>query len=110
MFQVKVTTNNLEVIASGVVHLTTNDVQFQIANLKINLCFKSDSGNGRYEGRIENGELFLDLFNHNNSLGEGRVDPVPIGEVMGRQLFISWYANTVSDNLRQLSYSFMLRV
>ncbi|MFQ2043403.1 DUF6864 domain-containing function [Aeromonas veronii] len=106
---ITVTTNNLEVISSGVVFLTTPKVTFNIDSLVLHFIFQDDNKGGRYEGKAENNELTITLYNFKNSLGEGNPDPISIATVNGRQLYVAYYVNSLNGGeMREFRYSFML--
>jgi len=108
-YPIKITSNNFEVILSGVVHITEPEVKFEIANITVHFQFKKDTGGGRYKGEIDGNKLIINLFNFSNSLGEGKLDPVEIGTLGDKKLFATWYVNTVQNSYRQFSYTFMLK-
>ncbi|MDV5167505.1 DUF6864 domain-containing function [Photobacterium rosenbergii] len=106
---VSVSTNGLEVIASGLVHLTTPDVSFKVGDLDIRFIFQNDKGEGRYEGKVENGILTINLFNFSSAIGEGNPVPLSIATIKGRELFVTYYVNTFNNGpLREFHYTFML--
>lgn len=107
-YPLKITTGQYEIISSGVVHFTNSEVKFELANLVVIYKFKTDSGEKRFDGEIVDGALIITTYNSNNSLGEGKLDPVEVGTLNGRRLFTTWYVNTVEEKLRQLNYTFML--
>ena len=105
----KVSTGNYEIIASGVAHLTENEVKFELANIVIKFEFKSDGKKeARFNGEVIENELVITLYNFSNSLGEGKIGPMEIGTLQNRQLFVTFYVNTIKDNLRLFNYTFML--
>lgn len=107
-YPLKITTGKYEVISSGVVHMTDSEVKFELANLTIKYRFLTDSEGPRYKGEVSGEELIINLFNASNSLGEGKLDPVEIGTLNGKLLFATWYVNTIQNQVRQFSYTFML--
>ncbi len=105
----KVSTGNYEIIASGVAHLTDNEVKFELANLVIKFEFKSDEKKEpRFNGEVIENQLIITLYNFSNTLGEGKIEPLEIGTLQNRQLFATFYVNTIKDNLRLFNYTFML--
>ncbi|WCP81162.1 hypothetical protein PQE20_03965 [Vibrio harveyi] len=112
--QVTKFTNGLEVLESGVVHISSPDLEFQIDNLKVKFLFVSDEGSPRYEGKVEDGVLLFRLFNFNNSLGEGLEQPVPIASIKGKELYIQFYVNSNLNGangqgaFREFKYTFLL--
>ncbi|HHX8443393.1 TPA: DUF6864 domain-containing function [Vibrio diabolicus] len=105
---VTVTIPGYQVISSGVVHLTSSEVTFKMANLTIKYKFITDASGVRFDASVINDELIINLFNFSNSLGEGRIEPVEIGTLAGKRLFATWYVHTVQPNMRSFSYTFML--
>ncbi|HBC3560402.1 TPA: hypothetical protein KD093_004763, partial [Vibrio parahaemolyticus] len=99
---------------SGVVHISSPDLEFQIDNLKVKFLFVSDEGSPRYEGKVEDGVLLFRLFNFNNSLGEGLDQPVPIASIKGKELYIQFYVNSNLNGangqgaFREFKYTFLL--
>ncbi|MFH6953751.1 DUF6864 domain-containing function [Pseudoalteromonas sp. XMcav1-K] len=108
-YPLKVTTSSYEVIASGVVHITEPEVTFNLANLTIKFVFKSDSDGTKLEAEVVDDALIVSLYNFNNSLGQGKIEPMEIGNLDGRRLFSTFFINTPdSSNVRQFNYTFML--
>lgn len=99
-----------ELIFSAIVHLDRNECEIEIDKLKLVFCFKSDGGEKRYSGRTEEGKLTIDLFNHDNALGEGVFSPLEFGHLNGRKLFITYCVSTVAieENKRRLELAFYL--
>lgn len=108
-YPLKIVTSGLEVISSGVVHLVEPEVKFSIASLTFKFRFKSESGDSRFESNIVDDEMIIDLFNFNNSLGQGKIEPMEVGTISGRRLFITFFVNTIEKNLRQFNYTFLLK-
>lgn len=108
-FPLKVTTGKYEVISSGVVHTTETEVKFELANLTYTFRLKDDSGEKRYDGEdVGENSLVINLYNFNSSMGEGKIEPVEIGNLGGRRLFVTWFVTSLQNNLRQFNYTFML--
>ncbi|MGI2162357.1 DUF6864 domain-containing function [Shewanella oncorhynchi] len=109
-YPLKITTSGYEVIASGVVHLTAPEVKFSLANLVIKYQFKNSSEDSRFIAEVIDNELVISLYNFNNSLGQGRIEPIEIGTLGGKRLFATWFVNTPtgSGDIRQFCYTFML--
>lgn len=105
---ISVYTNGLELIASGVVHLTTPDVLFHIGDLKVKFIFKVDAEGARYDGLVDNGVLVISLYNFSNALGEGNPDPISIAKIKGRELFVTYYVKTLPNGMREFTYTFLL--
>lgn len=106
---VKVKTGNYEVLTSGVVHTKESDISFEIAGLKINFIFKSDDGTARFQGVTGDKSLTIEIFNTNNILGEGKLEPIEIGTIGGQSLNATWFINTLEGTHRQFNYTFLLK-
>lgn len=115
--QISKFTDGLEVLDSGIIHMTSSDIEFNVDNLKIKFIFTTDKNNSapRYEGEVVGGVLLFKLYNFNNSLGEGPDAPIPIASIRNRELFILFYVNSnisTSNNsgwFREFKYTFFLR-
>ncbi len=103
----QIKTGNYDVLFSGVVHLWTEEIEFKLEDLKIKFAFKSDSSGARLTYDIINDkELQVNLFNFSNSLGEGKIEPIELGTIKGKKLSVSFFVNSVENNLRQFNYTF----
>ncbi|MCR3986104.1 hypothetical protein NUK49_21760, partial [Aeromonas caviae] len=87
-FPVRVTIPGYQVIASGIVHLSSTEVKFELANLVIKYKFISDSSGVRFDAAVINNELIINLYNFNNGLGEGKLEPTEIGTLGDKKLFL----------------------
>ncbi|ENY5168486.1 hypothetical protein ACEZNU_004518 [Vibrio parahaemolyticus] len=109
-------TNGLEVLESGVVHVTTDDLEFTLDNITIRFRFEDDTNDTttRYKGGVENGVLTFRLFNFKNTFGEGPQQPLLIAQIRGRNAFLMFYVNTnvngsgANQHFREFKYSFLL--
>lgn len=111
LYPIKITTSGYEVIASGLVHLTEPELKIELSGLKIKYRFSSDNEGTRLSSDIIDNELILTLYNFNNPLGEGKLDPIEIGNIGGRKLMATFFVVTPQlSNLRQFGYTFMLAV
>lgn len=109
--QVVVHVGERELLTSGVIHLEGSDpVTITVANLKFIFDFKTDDAGPRYTGTFKDQALYLDLYNHKNSLGEGKLTPIEIAQVGTRPLSVTYYASTVNadTSARRFEYAFYL--
>lgn len=104
---VQITTDKFEIISSGVVHLTEEEIKFKLGSLVIKYKFKRDLYKPRFVGEMIGNELVICLYNSDNQTGEGKIDPIEIGILSGKPLFTTWFVNTIEHNLRLFSYTFM---
>lgn len=107
----KIGIGDRELVLSAVVHLNgTEPVIVTVANLRVVLTFKTDSAEARYTGFVEDGSLNLELYNHNNSLGEGELSPMEVAIVGGRKLYMTYVASTLNTaaEIRRLEIAFYM--
>jgi hypothetical protein len=104
---VKVTVGERELLTSGTVHIEgDHPIAISIANLKFIFNFKDDDGTARYTGTVVDGVVSFDLFNHNNSLGEGKLTPIEIAKLSDRPLSFTYLVNTVSSETKARSFEY----
>jgi len=99
----KIKTGAFEVFDSGsCISAEQEPVIFYLAeNLKVRFSFLNDdeSKTHRMEfNPISNQELEIKLFNFNNSLGTGTNNPLPIGTLNNRRLFLSFNIYAFNKN------------
>ena len=101
-----------EVLTSGLVHVQgKEEIVISIDLIKIALQFKVDEGVSRYAGRTvpnDPNKLMLDLFNHNNPLGEGVYEPFEIATIEGRKLLMTYLATKPRLELDVYSLTYVL--
>lgn len=98
-----------DLITSGIIHLEQAEFKIEISGLLIEFCFKTDEGLSRYSGNIiDTKNLVIDLFNHNNSLGEGCFTPLEIGALNNKKLYLTYCASTVSKEENKRRFEFAL--
>ena len=100
-----------ELLTCGVVHVEGSDtITVTVANLKFIFDFKTDEGNPRYIGTFKDDALYIDLFNHKNPHGEGKLSPFEVAQVGDRPLSITYFASTVNVDTaaRRVEYAFYL--
>jgi hypothetical protein len=105
----RIKTGDIEIISSGVIHLTESDVKFELDGLVIKYEFINDSGEARFSSELISDELIIKLFNFSNPLGEGIIKPIEIGTIQNKPLLTTCYVNTLEGNLRQFQYTFMIK-
>lgn len=97
-----------DLLTSGIVHLHQTDFEIKIDILSIGFCFKSDSEQPRFAGRMDGEKLIIDLFNHYNGLGEGVFEPFEIGSLNGRKLYMTYCSSTVEKETNKRRFEFAL--
>ena len=100
-----------ELLTSGIVHIEGEyPIVISIDEFTFIFSFKSDDSGPRYTGGFEEKTLNFDLFNHKNSLGEGKLTPIEVATMNGRNLSFTYFVNTVNadTNARRFEYAFYL--
>jgi len=100
-----------DIIAAGTVITADNqNIEFQIAHLKVVFSFVSDGGAPRLvPGSSSNAALNLTLYNFNNSIGSGTTSPIEIGSLSGRRLWLAFMVYALSpESSKTVHYTFML--
>lgn len=111
---VKISSGNYEVIDSGTVVSNLNEViEFKISTLTFVMEFRNNPEiiNNRVDKEAFNNNTSLRLifYNYNNSLGTGNVNPVSLGTINNRRLFINYRVYALSENSgKTFHYSFLL--
>lgn len=97
-----------DVVASGTVLVNTKQVQFEIANLKVEMLFESDGDAPRLgAARASGAKLTLPLYNFDNPLGSGTTQPLEVGTLAGRKLWLAFMVHALSSSgLRTVHYTF----
>lgn len=113
MFEVKASVKGYEVVSTGEIHAVECPIDFVVAGLKFRIAFKDDSSSqtSRYVSEIIDQTLVLNLYNFNNSLGEGVLEPLVIASTNGRNIAITFYVYSIKGPAgvgRRFSYAFLL--
>jgi Domain of unknown function (DUF6864) len=95
----KITSGQHEVYDTGTVISYQNEpIIFTINNLKINVNFSNDEKNKKHRiksQKVSNKELKVNLINFNNSLGTGTTEPLRMGQLNNRELFLNFVVYTL---------------
>jgi len=69
--------------------------------------FKSDSNAPRYSGAYENNRLYIDMYNHNNSLGDTIGEPFRIASAGDVHFYMTYTVSLLNDeqNVRRVEYA-----
>lgn len=109
--EVKIKSAGKDVVSSGSCHTFDNkNLEVEIAGLRFIFEFLSDSEGQRIEKEVANEtSLKLKVYNFDNSLGTGTTNPIPMGTVSGRRLYMSFLVHTLSKESSKLfTYTFFL--
>lgn len=104
--------NGLELVKSGMVHITENsELKITIDNLTLLFAFENDDSKQPVEKNlIDNSTLRICCNNFKNSLGEGIISPIEIGSLGGKKLYVSFFVWTpnISQGKRIFNYCLYL--
>jgi len=105
--------DNTEVVESGtIITFNNNPVTFSIENLQIRLIFldnPSVNGNSIEYQLISGLELNINCINFHHTIGIGNTNPLSLGELRGRRLYLNFRVYSLGPNLdRTIHYSFYL--
>lgn len=105
------TSSGKDVIASGTVHtFGSENLEIVRGELKFIFEFKNDSGTPRLQGEaLSTTTLKLMLYNFDNPLGAGTNNPIEVGTLQNRKLYITFtvYAFNPSS-VKTVHFTFFL--
>jgi hypothetical protein len=105
----KIQTSRRDVVASGTVITTNNEnLEFQLAHLRVVFSFVTDAGQTRLGPSSASGSaLNLTLYNFNNTIGSGTTSPIEIGTLNSRKLWLSFVVYAFSpESSKTVHYTF----
>ncbi len=110
MVVVKKFVNGYEVIDSGTIHVAGDSLQLVLDGMPIDILFKDDGGNARFITEVDGLSLKISLFNFNNPLGEGRIEPIGVATSQGRDIKLTFFSHTIdkAKSERVFSYTFLM--
>lgn len=96
---IKVYSGDLEIIGNGIVPTTQDRIlKIKVDTLEFQFYFVKDENEKSKIGRkVVDGKMHIILTNFNKSLGIGMIEPIPIGTLKGKELFISLWVWTPSE-------------
>ncbi|HIF9174799.1 TPA: DUF6864 domain-containing function [Photobacterium damselae] len=103
--------NDRKLIESKQVLLSANDdISIGIEDMTLKFVFENDNNEkgSSYRGNVEGNTFTMSLINFKNSLGEGVLTPLEIGQLNGKRLLISFYVTTLSTQERRFEYNLFL--
>jgi hypothetical protein len=109
----KVVVKNLELVDSRTVNVFCDEVLIDVDGLQFYISFKKDESKGRGEVYYKaEGEktLRLTLYNFSNILNMGWYEPISVGHLNGRSLYMNMSLTTVDEpkNYRTMTYNLFL--
>lgn len=107
--QIKAKSSGFEIIYSATFHLTSGSLELVYEGISLDVVFIDDDGDTRYETGVSGTRMKLSLFNFNNPLGEGRIDPIPFATTGGLDVKLTFWAHNVdkAQNFRILTLTLM---
>lgn len=109
--EIKIRSVGKDVIASGSVHTFDNkSLEFEISGLILEFEFLNDNEGQRIERDVKGEKtLKLNVFNFDSSLGTGTSNPIYIGFINNRRLYLSFIVHSLSkESSRLMTYTFFL--
>jgi len=105
----KVYVEDKDLVDSGVINLSINHVFLEVQNLTFEFVFedKKDSGSYYEGGLVCPNHMKITFYNLNNALLSGIIEPIEIGTINKKKLFISLTGLT-SGSGRVLFYNIWL--
>ncbi|WP_270826563.1 DUF6864 domain-containing function [Aeromonas sp. Y318-1] len=97
----KITTGNLEVIESGLVRNgLSNNIKFDFQDLWVDFQFIKDNSGPRsnYVPSDDLKGLKVEIYNNDSPTGAGVFQPIKIGVLEGRELWLAYFASKPFDN------------
>jgi hypothetical protein len=102
---IKITTGNLEVIGNGNIHIAFDRIFTIHIKDKVQVEFifveNKEQSEDSIEANVVNDKLTLTLINYSNPLGMGVLEPMEIGILENKKLFLSffiWHPNKEKGN------------
>jgi hypothetical protein len=112
---IEIKNGDYEVLSSGtIVGVFGQPIEFKIGSLKFIFEFEDDSTKpNKTLVKVPLGDtkmLKLVFYNFNNNLGVGNIQPLSIGTIGGKRLFLNYRVYFLShDSGKTIHYSFLLK-
>lgn len=102
------------VVDSGVLHTKGLPLSIEIDTMKIEFNFRDDKKfpESEVESVVDENnklKLGLNLYNFNNILGSGYIDPIEFGTFKGVKYYITFMVNGYENMAKQLSYTILTK-
>ncbi|QXG35529.1 DUF6864 domain-containing function [Pseudomonas viridiflava] len=110
--KIRIVGTEKEVIHSAVIHVKNSEpTEIYLDDWSCTVVFKQDDGRTRYQGKIVDGKLILELYNHNDPFGSSIYTPMSIAKVgdIG-SIYLTYTASRVDtvEDLRRLELIFWM--
>lgn len=109
-FRVKV--GDFDVLESGtVITMRDADIHFFIKGLEYVFRFIKTEGEEAGIKMVSNNgqKLVVELQNFDNSLGTGNVNPIPMGKIDGKELYILFRVTQLNEGGKTMHYSWLTK-
>lgn len=114
MDQIKITSGAMEIIATGlVIQFREEHIVFELRDVKFIMIFANDPDKTepRLEANVvENKIVELKLFNFNNPIGTGNIEPMPLGTFGDKQFYLQYRVYSMEKGSKTIHYTFYLEV
>lgn len=112
MFDVKVKVGEYEVVAAGEIHAVDLPIDFVVNGLNLRFVFETgrEGSESRYESEQVGDVFVIKMFNFNNELGEGVLEPLVFATFGSRDIAITFYVHSVtngSKTARRFTYTLL---
>lgn len=110
MERFKVKVGDFDVLESGtVITMRDADIHFFIKELEYVFQFAKTEENEAKIRMVSNDgrKLVVELQNFDNSLGTGNVNPIPMGKLDGKDLFILFRVTQLDEGGKTMHYSWL---
>jgi len=112
MIEVTAVVGNMEVVASGAIHVCGESIIAKVNGMGMEIKFIVDSSTSetKFYTRLDGNTLVLTLSNFFSALPEGQFEPNVVGFVDGRSLLMAFSVVTFDKDrfARLFSYTFYL--
>jgi len=106
---VKVVVDGKRAVHSQLVHLQgQTSFKIYLDGWSCTIRFLDDAGVSRYSGNIIDGHLYVDLYNHNNSLGESIFTPFVIAGTDGKNIYMTYRTSLIDPSVKVRTLEFVL--
>lgn len=111
---VKKSVGDYVVIDSGIFHTQNLPLLIEVNSMKIEIKFQDDDKlpDSHIKSEVDDNDttkLTLVLFNFNNVLGSGFLEPTEFGTFEGVKYFLTALVNGFSNGSKQLTYSILTK-
>lgn len=112
MIEVSAVVGGLDVVASGVLHISSDSINAKVNGMDLQIKFLTDAAESvtKYYTEVQGSTLVLNLQNFFSAFPEGQFEPTTIGIVRGRDLLMAFSVVTLNKEkeARIFTYTFYL--